>query len=53
MVQDHMQQLGQTIWRQNAKYTPHAAEESLSLQDHSQPVRFKNIWIRRLKPVEK
>jgi hypothetical protein len=52
VVQNHMQQLGTTIWRQNAKYTPHAAEESLSLQDHSQPVRYKNIWIRRMKQVE-
>jgi hypothetical protein len=52
MVHDHQQQLGQTIWRQNAKYTPHAAEEPLSLQDHSQPVRFKNIWIRRIKPYD-
>ena len=29
-----------------------AAEEALSLQDHSQPVRFKNIWIRRLQLPE-
>jgi hypothetical protein len=52
MVHNHQQQLGATIWRQNAKYTPHAPEESLSLQDHSQPVRFKNIWIRKIKPYD-
>jgi hypothetical protein len=52
LVQHHKEQLGTTIWRQNARYTPHAAEESLSLQDHSQPVRFKNIWIRRIKAQE-
>ena len=23
-------------------------EESLSLQDHDQPVRFRNIWVRKL-----
>ena len=28
LVQNHMEQLGTTIWRQVAKYTPHAAEES-------------------------
>jgi Domain of Unknown Function (DUF1080) len=48
LVQNHQEQLGTTIWRQVAKYSPHAAEESLSLQDHSQPVRYRNIWIRRL-----
>jgi hypothetical protein len=48
LVHHHQQQLGTTIWRQVAKYAPHAPEEPLSLQDHSQPVRYRNIWIRRL-----
>ena len=50
LVHDHREQLGTTIWRQVPHYTAHAPEEPLSLQDHSQPVRFKNIWIRRLNP---
>ena len=52
LVQNHKEQLGATIWRQNAKYAPHAAEEPLSIQDHAQPVRFKNIWIRKIQPQE-
>lgn len=48
LVHLHQAQLGTTIWRQVAKYTPHAPEEPLSLQDHSQPVRYRNIWIRKL-----
>jgi hypothetical protein len=48
LVHNHQAQLGTTIWRQVAKYAPHAAEEPLSLQDHNQPVRYRNIWIRRL-----
>ena len=52
LVQNHKEQLGSTIWRRNATYTPHAAEEPLAIQDHSQPVRFRNIWIRRVQPQE-
>jgi hypothetical protein len=29
-------------------YTPHDAELPLTLQDHSHPVHYRNIWIRRL-----
>jgi hypothetical protein len=30
------------------QYTPHDQELPLTLQDHSHPVRYRNIWIRRL-----
>ncbi len=48
LVQHHKDYLGTTIWRKVGTYTPHAAEMPLTLQDHSQAVRFRNIWIRRL-----
>jgi hypothetical protein len=48
LVQNHQASLGTTIWRQVAQYKAHESEAPLSLQDHSQPVRYRNIWIRRL-----
>ena len=35
---------------QQHSYTAHDPELPLSLQDHSNPVRYRNVWIRRLKP---
>ena len=48
LVQNHQEFLGTTIWRKVGTYKAHPAEQSLTLQDHNQPVRFRNIWIRRL-----
>lgn len=49
MVHNRKEIIGGAIHRRVATYKPHGAEESLSLQDHGQPVRYRNIWIRRVK----
>jgi hypothetical protein len=50
LAQNHKDFLGTTIWRRLGTYTAHPAEQPLSLQDHSQPVRFRNIWVRKINP---
>lgn len=40
--------LGSTVHRALGAYTPHPATAPIALQDHSHPVRYRNIWIRAL-----
>ena len=48
LVHHRKEILGTMVHRAIAKYTPHDAEEPLSLQDHGHKVRYRNVWIRRL-----
>ena len=52
LVHHHQAILGAATHRRVAHYTPHEPEEPLSLQDHGQTVRYRNIWIRRLRPYD-
>jgi hypothetical protein len=48
LAHNRKQSLGPMVYRQVAHYTPHPAEDSIMLQYHNNPVRYRNIWVRRL-----
>ena len=48
VVQHHQEIIGQMAHRIVKPYEPHQPEEPLALQDHDTPVRYRNIWVRRI-----
>jgi len=52
LVQDNVELSGPTAHKARPPYSPHPEKLPLALQDHSNPIRFRNIWIRELKTAE-
>ncbi len=51
LVQNHFELLGGTFYDQPAKYEKHPEKMPIHIQFHGNPVRFRNIWLREIKPI--
>lgn len=50
LIHDDAELWGETNWLHFMPYTKHADALPLLLQDHDNPVRYRNVWVRELTP---
>ncbi|AMV40411.1 family 16 glycoside hydrolase [Planctomyces sp. SH-PL62] len=48
LVQDNESLVGGTSWLEAVAYEPGVSTGPIELQDHGHPVKFRNIWLRKL-----
>ncbi len=52
VVQNHFELTGGTFYDRPAAYQKHAEKLPMNVQFHGNPVKFRNFWVREIKPLE-
>ena len=54
LIQNNVELTGPSGWINRAPYSAHPEKQPIAFQDHGNPVRYRNVWVRELnKPGKK